>query len=132
MPADQPPFRDLTVGPVAPGDTPAEDLPGPRFVEVLRGLRVTDDLYDPARDREETRGKIAIWLVISLLLLVYSALVIAVATAVACSAKDSCSVETSSLSSTKVVIEMLISPLVGLVGAVAGFYFGEKSAKGAG
>ena len=78
------------------------------------------------------RGKIAIWLVVSLLVLVYSALLITVATAVACSVKDSCSAETSSLASVRVVIEMLLSPLVGLVGAVAGFYFGEKSGKGSG
>lgn len=116
--------RDLTVGPLSAGtNTKDETAPGPR---------VAQSPYDPARDREEMRGKIALWLVTSLLMIVYAALIIAVVTAIACSTKESCSTETSNLAAAKTIVETLLTPLVGLVGAVAGFYFGEKSGKAAG
>jgi hypothetical protein len=44
--------------------------------------------------------------------------------------KDACTAETTDLKSIRSVIELILTPLVGLVGAVTGFYFGEKSASG--
>lgn len=75
------------------------------------------------------RGRIAWWLTVSLLVVVYAGLIIAVVTAIACTGTGACSAETAGLVSTKAVVETLLTPLVGLVGAVAGFYFGEKSGR---
>ena len=55
---------------------------------------------------------------------------IGVLTAYNCHVRDACTAETVDLKSMRSVIELVLTPLVGLVGAVTGFYFGEKSASG--
>jgi len=77
--------------------------------------------YDPAEDREKVRGRIAqtlVWLLVG----VVGASLLA---GIWLSASPEGKIETL-----KVVLELVLTPLVGLVGAVTGFYFGEKSAKG--
>jgi hypothetical protein len=54
---------------------------------------------------------------------------IGLATAVRCGYSGACTAETIELKSVRVIIELILTPLVGLVGAVTGFYFGEKSGK---
>lgn len=102
---------------------------GPVTTPVLAQPHITEAAYDPAKDREATRGGIAMALVWTLVGVVLGAMVIGVATAVACSVKDACTAETANLNAIKVVIESVLTPLIGLVGAVTGFYFGEKSGK---
>jgi hypothetical protein len=87
-----------------------------------------DDVpYDPAADRESVRGQIAMWLVVTLVLLVLAVAVIGVVTAVLCGSSGKCSADTVELKSVRAIVELILTPLVGLVGAVTGFYFGEKS-----
>lgn len=84
--------------------------------------------YDLAPVRESIRGNIALALVWTLVGLIASVLLIGIVTAYGCHTKDSCTTETSELKTIRVVVEIILTPLVGLVGAVTGFYFGEKSA----
>jgi hypothetical protein len=67
--------------------------------------------------------------------IVAEALLTGLVTAVRCSAlwaTHACSDATNNLVALKTVLETLLTPLVGLVGAVTGFYFGDKSGKGGG
>ena len=91
-------------------------------------IRLYLEPYDPSRDREETRGKIAMRLVWTLIVLVGATFVFAIATVLGCAAA-SCNTQTKDLEAVRVVVQLLFTPVVGLVGAVAGFYFGEKSGK---
>ena len=87
---------------------------------------VADKPYNPARDREKKRGQIAmllVWLLIGIvagafLLLVAKGICLGAGATAMCSAFDVVEVRT--------IIEMLLTPVVGLVGAVTGFYFGEN------
>lgn len=60
--------------------------------------------------------------------LIAATFVLAAATVLICGSV-SCNTQTKDLEAVKVVVQLLLTPLVGLVGAVAGFYFGEKSGK---
>jgi len=84
--------------------------------------------YDPTRDRENIRGQIALWLVWTLVGLIAATFLFAAGTVLTCGSA-SCNNQTKDLEAVKVVVQLLLTPLVGLVGAVAGFYFGEKSGK---
>lgn len=89
---------------------------------------IIDEPYDPTRDREEARGKIALALVWTLIGVVAFGALVAVITMWNCvGATPACSAETYRLDPIRAVFELLLTPLVGLVGAVTGFYFGEKS-----
>jgi hypothetical protein len=88
-----------------------------------------EEEYDPTADRETVRGKIALFLVGSLVGVVIFVCLIGAAVAGVCGYTGTCSSETLELKSIRVIIELILSPLVGLVGAVTGFYYGEKSGK---
>ncbi|HZQ14665.1 MAG TPA: hypothetical protein VFB31_17810 [Pseudolabrys sp.] len=79
--------------------------------------------YDPTPDRETKRGQIALLLVGTLVSIVAFVFVIFLVIEVIIAKWPDTKV---SIDHIKVVVEMLLTPTVGLVGAVAGFYFGEK------
>ena len=89
-----------------------------------------DKPYDPTPDRENIRGTIALWLVWTLVGVIAIVVLTGLVTLYGCHLKDSCTPETNELKAVRVVIELVLTPLVGLVGAVTGFYFGEKTASG--
>ena len=89
-----------------------------------------DKPYDPNPARENIRGTIALWLVWTLVGVITIVVLTGLVTMYGCHVKDSCSPETNELKAVRVVIELVLTPLVGLVGAVTGFYFGEKTAAG--
>ena len=86
---------DLTQDPVSPGLATVGDKP-----------------FDPSKDREQVRGKIALILTWCLVGIVAVSLIL-ILTRV-------------SIDKIKDTLELILSPIVGLVGAVTGFYFGEK------
>jgi hypothetical protein len=76
--------------------------------------------YDPAQDRERVRGRIAqilVWLLVGIV-------VVSLGAGVWLGLKTEEGIE-----SLKLVLELVLTPIIGLVGAVTGFYFGEKSAR---
>jgi hypothetical protein len=76
--------------------------------------------YDPAKDREWARGTIALTLVGVLAgIVVFAFIYVLISLFILKSFRD--------LDSLKTLLEILFSPVVGLVGAVTGFYFGEKT-----
>jgi O-antigen/teichoic acid export membrane protein len=80
---------------------------------VSSGLAtVREQPYDPSKDREKIRGMIALILTICLIAIVLFTLIM-ILTGV-------------DIEKTKDTLELILSPVVGLVGAVTGFYFGEK------
>lgn len=79
--------------------------------------------YDPTPDREVKRGQIALLLVGTLVGLVGFAFVIFIVVEVIIANWPDAKVNIDHI---RVFVEMLLTPMVGLVGAVAGFYFGEK------
>lgn len=90
---------------------------------------IRDEPYDPSKDRESVRGQIALNLVWTFMGIVGLIGLVALVTQVACSqAGVACPATTTNLEPMKALGELIITPLVGLVGAVSGFYFGEKSA----
>jgi hypothetical protein len=94
--------------------------------------QIIEKIYDPTPDRETIRGTIAQALVWTLVAVIGCVLLTGLATMVGCHTKDACSAETVELKTVRAVIELVFTPLLGLVGAVTGFYFGEKSAKSGG
>ena len=72
--------------------------------------------YDPSEDRERKRGQIALALV-GLLAGIASVSLVFVMFAASKERQDAL----------KGVVELVFGPIVGLVGAVTGFYFGAKS-----
>lgn len=70
--------------------------------------------YDPAQDREKVRGRIALILVFLLLGIVAVSFV-------------AIWFKMAPLTDVKGILELVLAPVVGLVGAVTGFYYGEKS-----
>ena len=102
----------------APGTEPVE--PKPSFAS---------EPYDPLRARETKRGQIAIWLVWALVGVIAVVVLTGVCTTLLClKPDDQCTAKALDLTSLRVVVELVLTPLVGLVGAVTGFYFGEQSA----
>jgi len=86
-------------------DGTIEDFPSP----VLAA-------YDPTEDREKIRGTIALILVLALV----GVLVFAVVSSWIV-------MNTENRDALMKVLEVVLAPLVALVGAVTGFYYGEKS-----
>jgi hypothetical protein len=77
------------------------------------GLAVfRDKPYDPSQDREKIRGRIALILTCCLVGIVAVSLILILTLVDIEKIKDT--------------LEIILSPVVGLVGAVTGFYFGEK------
>lgn len=89
--------------------------------------------YNPAQDREKKRGQIATWLV-ALLIGVAAAPFLLILVRGVCVAADA---NTASLAASTCaglpavdlieVLQLVLTPVVALVGAATGFYFGEKS-----
>lgn len=94
---------------------------------VLAGSGLEEKPFDPVKDREGVRGKIALSLVYCFVGIVIAIVGFGFLTTIACGLV-ACSADISALTSIRVVVELVITPLIGLVGAVSGFYFGEKSA----
>lgn len=79
-------------------------------------LTTTSVPYDPSEDRERKRGQTALSLVGLLAGIAVFSLIFAMVAATK-EREDAL----------KAVLELLFGPIVGLVGAVTGFYFGAKS-----
>ena len=90
--------------------------------------QIVEKPYDPTADRETIRGTIALALVWALVGVIAAVVLTGLVTMYACHGGGACNVETMDLKSIRAVIELVLTPLIGLVGAVTGFYFGEKSA----
>jgi hypothetical protein len=90
----------------------------PGEVESAAGLsRLEQKPYDPAPEREKKRGLIALVLVAALCGIIVLAFAFVFVMPVT----------TTNIEALKSVLEIIFAPIVGLVGAVTGFYFGEKS-----
>ena len=113
---------DIDLDNVVPGPQSA-----PSFQRLVVG-QIGSDAYDPARDRENIRGNIAMRLVWTLVALVGGSFLLAAASIALCSG-TACNASTASLEPVKAVVQLLLTPVVGLVGAVTGFYFGEQSGR---
>lgn len=93
------------------------------------GSGLKEEKYDPAKARESVRGQIAMWLVWSFVGFIALAGLIGLGTQIGCAwATTPCDAATTELKPIRALVELILTPLVGLVGAVSGFYFGEKSA----
>ena len=92
--------------------------------------QIIEKPYDPTADRETIRGTIALALVWALVAVIAAVVLTGLVTAYACHGGGACNAETMDLKTIRAVIELVLTPLIGLVGAVTGFYFGEKSASG--
>jgi len=91
--------------------------------------RPTAFLYDPAQDREKVRGQVALVLTWCLVGIVTAMTTAGLATTVWCLHGGDCTDATLELKAIASLATMVLTPLVGLVGAVTGFYFGEKAAR---
>ncbi len=89
-----------------------------------------EESFNQAREQENVRGKIAIWLVGTFVSFIAIILMAVMATHFWCAYNDHCGEAVSDLKAVKFVVELILTPLVGLVGALTGFYFGEKSVNG--
>jgi hypothetical protein len=83
--------------------------------------------FDPSQSRESVRGKIALRLVWLLIAVISMAMLIAGLATLSCTTGTKCSDELSGLKAVKTILDIVVAPLVGLVGSVIGFYFGEKA-----
>lgn len=112
---------------IEPRDLTREGTPGlPTAADSTREL-VAEKPYDPVRERENIRGKIATRLVGTLVLVIGMVVAIGVVTAMLCGYSGKCVATTVELRAARAIVELVLTPLVGLVGAVTGFYYGEKS-----
>jgi len=87
--------------------------------------------YDPSKDRELIRGHVALILTWCLVGIVAVLSVAGLVTSVACMSGATCQPATIELKTISTLATIVLTPLVGLVGAVTGFYFGEKAGRGA-
>lgn len=88
------------------------------------------DNYDPSRDQEKARARIAYILLAMLGLAVACVLVIGSALALTCYAGKTCGGAKEAFALLSATVALIVSPIVGLVGSAIGFYFGSKSAGG--
>ena len=73
--------------------------------------------YDPTHDREVVRARVA-YLMIGLLIVIVAAMLAGLLSGYL------------SAETTEKVAAIILSPVVGLLGAVLGFYYGEQSRRG--
>ena len=87
--------------------------------------------YDPAPERERKRGQIALGLVWLLIGICFGTFAIVVAPAVCGFIGEDAAAKCATLTidDAESVVQFLLTPVVGLVGAVTGFYFGEKQSQ---
>ena len=90
--------------------------------------RMVRTRYDPARDREHKRGQIALRLIWLLSGIVAAALLLASAHLLCWFAATKCA--DIPFSSAVDLVQLLLTPVVGLVGAVTGFYYAEREGQG--
>ena len=83
--------------------------------------------YDPTRDRERKRGQIALYLIALLFVicLVPYLLMLGEALCARLVSDPRCALHDPDV--TERMTQLFLTPIVGLVGAVTGFYFGEKA-----
>ena len=87
------------------------------------------ETYNILRAREIKRGHIALVLVYALVGVIAVVVFSGVSTTYGClTPDDKCTDAALDLTSLRVVVELVLTPLAVLVGAVTGFYFGEQSA----
>ena len=79
-----------------------------------QGATVRSASYDPAQDREKIRGQIAMALIILLIALIALLFLAILASVVKIADLDK-------------IVATVLTPIMGIVGTVIGFYFGEKS-----
>lgn len=115
-------MEQTTLGDFAPRDGSADKH------EIAN--EIASNPYDPARDRENTRPSIAMRLVWTLVVLVGGTFLLAAASVIMCSG-SACNASSAALEPVKALVQLLLTPLVGLVGAVTGFYFGKQSSRNA-
>ena len=77
----------------------------------------SSEKYNPEQSRDKARASITYWLLILLTILFLGAFVAFFSIK-----------ETATFANLKVLLEMLITPLIVLVSAATGFYFGANSA----
>ena len=85
--------------------------------------QIVEKPYDPTPARENVRGLIAQALVWTLVGVIAAVVLTGLVTIYGCRAKDSCSPETIDLKTIKAVIDLVLTPLIGLVGAVTAALF---------
>jgi hypothetical protein len=122
------------VNPVDAGGGVIEDLTtetgdlsaGASSASVGTSARV--EPYNQVKDQEAVRGKVALLLIYALIGLVFTVCVVSMTGAQACwTYPGHCPGIKDSLESIKLVLDTAMTAVVGLVGAVTGFYFGAKS-----
>lgn len=82
--------------------------------------------YDPLKDQESVRGQLALLLIFTLIGIVVATLIMGTLTIVYCATKV-CEAQTQNMEVIKTLVSLVLTPVVGLVGAVTGFYFGARS-----
>lgn len=117
-------------GPQADGPEPAkewllDEKPGEPGRDV-GGPGVADTSYNPAKDREKKRGQIAMLLVWLLVGIVFGTFALTFGKALCVDAENTTICGPLNVVEVRTMIEMLLTPVVALVGAVTGFYFGES------
>lgn len=126
MPAD----RDSDAHETEIGDPPSLfDLSG----EIPTVMHPTAETapYDATRDREQARGQIAFYLLNLLAFIIIGSFCLVGLAFMVHWGKTGGPVDIAQLTaSIKQLLELMLTPIIGLVGAATGFYFGEKSAKG--
>lgn len=80
---------------------------------------------------EKKRGEIATWLVLTLVAVVGVAALggLWAVFLSGCNDDVSCKAVTTRVENLKIIVEIVLTPLIGIVGAVVGFYFGGKAAE---
>ncbi|QRE74270.1 hypothetical protein [Methylobacterium aquaticum] len=105
-------------------DAPTE---GPPTIGVATSVQGN---YDPGRDQEKARVRIAYVLLAMLGLAVVCVLATGSYLALTCYAGKTCGEAKEAFALLSGTVALIFTPVVGLVGSAIGFYFGSKSAGG--
>ena len=108
---------------------PGQDAPGTKPPIVAPSLKT----YNPIEDREKKRGQIAMRLVGLLIAVALAPFVIIFLRAICVATEASGGIAPESCTGfdgldVMGVMQLVLTPVVALVGAATGFYFGEKAA----
>lgn len=110
-------FRDLTLLGSASPRAP-----------LAPGKGIVEEPFNKEKVQENIRGRIAQALVFTFVGFVGLIVLLVVGIQITCVVRASCTKPEYDLAAVRTLVELIMTPLVGLVGAVSGFYFGEKSA----
>jgi hypothetical protein len=91
--------------------------------------RLVEEPFNKEKVQENIRGRIALTLVFTFVGFVGLVVLIVTGVQIACVLRASCAKPEYDLTPVKTIVELILTPLVGLVGTVSGFYFGEKSTR---